>query len=224
MKLKSIGSINTKDMTIIGIHILTWIGILLVAGGTFLTLFGQSLNNRDDKADLTLSIEKKNQKIEELIIGKNDLVKGNKELNIKLDEYHASIIEKENKINKLEEKVKQAKYGVHKRYTYQGYKSPSGAYKDIMIAGDGPSIFEKLTELEKIKTTESLQEILLICNEQIKVKPDWFTLYLFKGMALEKLGFKEKAILEFEYVINNGPKDEEFQKPAKLYMEQLRKK
>ncbi|MCK9282384.1 MAG: hypothetical protein M0P71_17350 [Melioribacteraceae bacterium] len=211
-------------MTIIGIHILTRIGILLVAGGTFLTLFGQSLNNRNDKADLTLSIEKKNQKIEELIIGKNDLIEGNKELNIKLDDYQKSIIEKDHKINELEEKVKQAKYGVQKRYTYQGYKSPSGAYKDIMIADDGPSIFENLTKLEKINTNESLQEILSICNEQIKVKPDWFTLYLFKGMALEKLGFKEKAILEFEYVINHGPQDEEFQKPAKLYIEKLTKK
>jgi len=211
-------------MSIIGIHIWTWVGILMVAGGTLLTIYGQNSNSKKGKEDLTKTIEEQNLQISELVIGKNDLIKGNKELNTKLDKYQQLVSSKDYQIKELKEDVKQAKYGVNKKYTYQGYVTPSGTHGDIMIAGDGPSIFNKLTELEKINTPENLHEILKICNEQIKIKPDWFTLYLFKGMALDKLGHTDKAIKEFEYVINTGPKDEEFQKPAKLYLDKLKNK
>ena len=202
-----------------------------------LTIYGQSLNSKKDTEQLTQTITKKNKNIDELIQGKNELIKGsellvaqnikllvgNDELNMKLDDYQNQILEKDYQINELKEKVTQAKFGVNKRYSYEGVISPSGADGMIRMTDDAPSIFRQLSGLEKTNTSESFQQIINLCNVQIKQKPDWYTLYLFRGMALAKLGKKEEAIIDFNYVIDNGPNDYKYRGPAKYFLKELKK-
>lgn len=224
-------------MNIIGIHIWTWAGILLVACGTILTIYGQSRNSKYDNDELKNTICEKNNEIDELIEGKDALISGNErlisqnilllggneELNSKLDDYQRKIIQKDYQIKELEKQVQQAKFGVSQRYSYDGVITPSGADGVLKIAGDGPSIFRKLAELEKKDTQDGYQEIVEICNDQIKKKPDWFTLYLFRGKAFANLGENTKAIKDLTYVIENGPTSPQYQEPANQLLKEIGK-
>lgn len=74
-------------MTIIGIHIITWVGIILIAVGTICTIWGQQvLNNRSaveisTKADKIQKLSEKNISLNEEV---TSLAKENAKLNIEL--------------------------------------------------------------------------------------------------------------------------------------------
>jgi len=79
-------------------HWMTILGIVLITIGTLLTYLGQNANSKSDIDSLQTSIREKNTHIDEL-------VKGNEELLIKIDEYQKTVSDKNEVIEELEEAV-----------------------------------------------------------------------------------------------------------------------
>jgi len=81
---------NGKEMTILGIHILTLIGIVLIAAGTICTIWGQQvINDRSSSviSEKTTKIEKLANKNIELSEEATSLAKKNAEMNETLRKY-----------------------------------------------------------------------------------------------------------------------------------------
>ena len=79
-----------EKMTILGIHIITWLGIVLIAAGTFCTIWGQQvINDRGSSviSEKTTKIEKLANKNIELSEEVTSLAKKNAEMNETLRKY-----------------------------------------------------------------------------------------------------------------------------------------
>ena len=73
---------------------------------------------------------------------------------------------------------------------------------DFLIEfGSEIEVFKKIQELEEKK---QYGELVTICEKQIKETPEWLTPYLYLGVALANLGYKDRAIDIFEYVKENS--------------------
>ena len=84
---------------------MNWIiglGILFIAVGTILTYVGSDIKNRETTKTLETSINAKDNRIEELIAGKNTLIDQNKTLSNQIESYQKDLESKQKKIDKLE--------------------------------------------------------------------------------------------------------------------------
>ena len=82
-----------------------------------------------------------------------------------------------------------------------------------VVAGQQFSAFQDMVEFEKARKH---QELILICNEQIKTVPEWLTPYLYRGIANANLGQRADAIKDIKYVINSAPEDPEYSQAEEL--------
>lgn len=86
------------------------IGVILIAVGTILTYWGKDLKNKETNRQLQKSISSKNGQIDELVEGKNVVIKQNEELNKKIGDYQKELEEKQKEINELEKFAKKDIY------------------------------------------------------------------------------------------------------------------
>jgi len=200
-------------------HFITIVGILLITLGTILTYIGQNISNRQNTAKLTSTIEDKNNEIDELIEGKNKLLDQNDDLLIKIDQYQKDLNIKEAQIKKLEVSSKKASRGISSTYDFNGVKRETTRLGIMTVTNTGElTVFSKIIELEKQK---KYNELIAICEAQIKKTPEWLTPYFYAGIAHANLGDKEKAIELFKHVVNKAPEDQDYAQ-AEIFLKRLR--
>jgi tetratricopeptide (TPR) repeat protein len=158
------------------------------------------------------------EKIDELVTGKNDLLTKNSELLTQIGKYQSDLQAKEGQIRQLEEKAKMASRGVSSSYDFNGAKRETAGGRISVTAGQEVVVFQRMVELERNK---SYLELMTLCKQQIKKTPDWLTPYLYLGVAYVNLGDRSKAITNFEQVVRNAPGDPNYAQ-AKEFLKQLR--
>ena len=140
--------------------------------------------------------------IRELVNGKDTLIQQNQELAGKIEDYQKNLDEKDKKIQELQEKAKKAEKGITSTYDFNGAKRETTRPGHISLKfGSEFEVFKKIQELEEKK---HYGELVKICEKQIKETPEWLTPYLYLGIALDNLGYKDRAIDIFEYVKENS--------------------
>lgn len=140
--------------------------------------------------------------IKELIKGNEELIEGKNILIKKIDDYQTDLKEKDEKIKLLEEKVKKTERGIISSYKFNGTKNEMlGPGNFVATLGRETEVFKKMDELIKQK---NYPELIKICKEQITETPEWLTPYLYLGAAYAETGNKNKAIEMFEYVQKNA--------------------
>ena len=140
--------------------------------------------------------------IRELVNGKDTLIQQNQDLAGKIDDYQKNLDEKDKIIQELQEKVKKAEKGITLTYDFNGAKRETTRPGDFSLKfGSEFEVFKKIQELEEKK---HYGELVTICEKQIKETPEWLTPYLYLGIALANLGYKDRAIDIFEYVKENS--------------------
>ena len=173
-------------------------------------------------------VEGKNELVkgkDELVEGKNILISQNTTLNSKIEKYQTDLTAKENKIKHLEMQAKKAGRGIVIGYDYNGARrvtTPQGSTPTL--GGPMCDVFNTMVQLEK---DEKYTELIQLCKQQIQKTPDpeitreWLAPHMFLGSAYANSGQEEKAIKEFEYVVNNAGGDPEYDK-AVDYLKQLK--
>lgn len=136
------------------------------------------------------------------------LVKGNAELLKKIDLYQADLDQKEKRIEELQVAAKKASRGISSTYNYTGVKHDT---QPGVIKGEiGPEreVFQQMRQLHEEGRWE---ELITLCTGQIQRTPDWYTPYLFRGVARANIGETERALQDIQYVVDNTPGDPEYE-------------
>jgi tetratricopeptide (TPR) repeat protein len=180
----------------------SFVGGVIVAFSTIGVTVFQSRTDKD-----------KDKKIDELL-------KQNNDLSLKIDNYQNDLKTKEEKIKDLQVQAKKSSRGITSTFDFNGTKRDTTAGSVTAIAGDEFSVFQRILLLEK---ESKFVELKNLCEAQIKKTPNWFTPYLYLGVAYANLGNKEKAISNLEYVIENTPGDPNYAQ-AKTLLDQLKAK
>ena len=157
-------------------------------------------------------------KINELVDGKNKLIEINNKLSTDISIYQNDLNEKELIITELEQKVKLAKKGIGVYYTYSGKKKITKGPGFIDLVTDTPEnqAFKKMEQLDR---SHNINALIVLCNEQIKCNPDWLTPYYVLGQIQVRNGNYIEAIKNLEYVIKNDPYNKEYAKASELIKE-----
>jgi tetratricopeptide (TPR) repeat protein len=188
-------------------HILTILGIILIALGTVLTYWGQDINNKKSTSELQTTITSKNGEIDELVQGKNQLLSQNEELLGKVSEYQKDLKKKEEIIEQLEVEAKKAARGIVSMYDFNGAKRESVGGSTTLMVGEEHAVFQNMVKLKK---SGKLEQLSNLCEQQIKKTPEWLTPYFYLGLASADMGDKEKTITYLEHVISNAPGDPDY--------------
>lgn len=188
-------------------HILTILGIILIALGTVLTYLGQNINNKKSTAELQNTITSNKGEIDELVQGKNQLLSQNEELLGKVSEYQKDLKKKEEIIEQLEVESKKAARGIVSMYEFNGAKRESVGGSTTLVIGEEYVVFQNMVKLAKSGESKQLSNL---CEQQIKKTPEWLTPYFYLGLASADMGDKEKAITNLEHVISNAPGDPDY--------------
>lgn len=154
----------------------------------------------------------------ELVEGKNILISQNTALNSKIEKYQTDLAAKDNKIKRLEMQAKKAGRGIVNVYDYNGARRETTAQGSAAALGPECAVFGTMEQLEKDK---KYTELIQLCKQQIQKTPEWLTPHMFLGAAYANSGQVEKAIQEYEYVVNNAGGDPEYAK-AVDYLKQLK--
>ena len=194
-------------------HILTILGIILIALGTVLTYLGQDINSKKSTADLQVTISSKNSQIDELVQGKNQLLGQNEELLGKVSEYQKDLNKKEEIIEQLEVKAKKAARGIVSMYEFNGAKRESVGGNNTLTVGEEHAVFQNMIKLAK---SGELKQLVNLCEQQIIKTPEWLTPFFYLGMAYADMGDREKAIANLGYVISNSPGDPNYAQAGEI--------
>lgn len=171
----------------------TWKTIFTFVGfaGAFLvlvsTIGGWVVTSRLDKL--------KENKIDELVAGKNELLQ-------KIETYQGDLEAKDATIRKLEDKAAKAERGIAAAFDFNGARrvSPRPGHTRLET-GPEVRVFERMRELER---TQKFTELRELAERQIQATPEWLTPYLFLGVAHANLGNKEAAIRALRHVVANA--------------------
>jgi len=187
---------------------------VLYAGTAFVAVGTIMINILSSKVD-----KQKDAKIDELIKGKDQLIKQTTELNSEVTKYQQDLKDKEEQIDKLKVEAKKAARGITSIYDFNGVKRETTRPGHISVtAGAETAVFQNMVQLKKDR---NYPELVKVCLKQIADTPEWLTPYLFLGIAYTNLGQKEEAIQQFEYVVKNAPGDPSYQSAAE-FLKQLR--
>ena len=162
--------------------------------------------------------KKKEQKVDELISAKNQLVSQNKELSFKINTYQKDSEAKNVKINLLQQEMKKAKRGISRTYDFNGAKRDTRPGYAGVSVGPELMVFQTMLKFEQEK---KYADLVSLCSQQIIKTPEWLTPYFFLGIAHANLGNKEQAIKQFEHVVQEAPDDPSYIK-ADEFLKKLR--
>ena len=98
----------------------------------------------------------------------------------------------------------------------QYHNDKNWVYKKVFV-----SAFTKKGVEEKLEEKKHYGELVIICEKQIKETPEWLTPYLYLGIALANLGYKDRAVDIFEYVKENSFGDPKYSQVSE-FLEKLR--
>ncbi|WDG77317.1 hypothetical protein PUP68_21660 [Pseudomonas chlororaphis] len=140
------------------------------AGAVFVLVSTIGLGVVNDQLDKI-----KDGKIDELVIGKNALLKS-------VDDYKHQVEEKQKQIDDLKAKAANASRGVSKFRDFDGALRETSAGRVTLVVGGSfeESVFTDLQRLSKASKWEDLERL---CTDAISKSPDWMTLYYFRGLA-----------------------------------------
>jgi tetratricopeptide (TPR) repeat protein len=190
-----------------------WIGIVITAIGTIGSQYYSKKVDQYKEQKTSATINTLNEQNKELIDGKNELIKQNKDLSEKIGRYQQDLQEKEEKIKELDKKAKMAARGVTSIYIFNGAKKETFGGNINTVAGEEFGVFQEMVALEQSKEYPALVKL---CEQQITKTPSWLTPYLYLGIAQANTGLKDEAIKNIRYVVNNAPGDPEYAEAGKI--------
>ncbi len=156
--------------------------------------------------ELLGKIENLNDQNKELIAGKNEVVAQNTELLGKIGNLNEQNEE-------LVEKAKMSARGITSMYSYNGAKRQTHGGNVNVVVDEEFGIFQQMLELIKAK---DLPNLIKLCEKQIEKTPDWFTPYLFLGVAQADMGLKDEAIKNIRHAVDNTPGDPDYAEARKI--------
>lgn len=125
------------------------------------------------------------------------------------------------RIEYLEKSVHAAKQGNTKSISFEGLIRRGGASAN---GGFGTSVSEGLETKYYSKISDAIKKgnpyvLIRICDEGIKLSPDWMTPYFIKGQVLYQLGLKDDGLDYLKTVEDNTIGDPDFtQKLINFYI------
>ena len=184
------------------------------AGAAFVLISTVGLGIVNDHLDKV-----KDGKIDDLVTGKNALLKS-------VDEYKKQVEEKQRQIDDLKIKAANAARGVSKFRQFDGaLRETRTGYIGVVVGGSyEESVFPKLMELAKSSKWNDLDSS---CTEAIDKSSEWMTPYFFRGLARLNLSMFDLAKSDLETVLENvgdSPEYEQAKKWLAAANQQLSKK
>ena len=114
----------------------------------------------------------------------------------------------DDKIKELEKKARTSSLGIiEEHYTYNGNIRSGSAGRDQLTSTDNPRILEQRLKLSK---DYDFPEIIKLSTEVIENTPNWYTPYLFRGIAYGAKGKIEEGKNDIKYIIKNRGQDPEY--------------
>jgi hypothetical protein len=146
-------------------------------------------------------------KIDDLVTGKNELLK-------QVSVYKTDLTAKDAKIKELSEKTDKASRGITDTFDFNGSRRDNrpGVFN---LTTDTPEakIFQQLVQLER---NHDYAAIISICEKEVKETSEWLTPYLFLGVSYLNIGDKAKGVEYLTYV-----KDHAYGNPEYAHAEEL---
>lgn len=135
------------------------------------------------------------------------LVKGNNELLKKIDIYQEDLENKQKTIEELQIETKKSARGITTTYDYKGVKRDNRPGVIKAVVGEETNVFEKMLDLRE---KQQWPDLIELSTEQISKTPEWYTPYLFRGIARANIGELNEALKDVSFVVENTPGDPEY--------------
>jgi len=148
--------------------------------------------------------------IEELIEGKNQLLK-------KVESYQNDLTEKDRELRELQEKAKKAERGITEVYMFNGTVRKTNA-GDISVHTGLKDVFNEMNRLKEQKDYSDLRDM---CEVQAEKTPDWPTPYMFLGIALANIGDSEQAIEALQHFLEISPTESDDYSSYRIQVESI---
>jgi hypothetical protein len=214
-------------------HWMSILGLIFITIGGILSFFGSQISEKNSQKEITEKIQAKDSIIDNInsnniklisqnsdlinsntnvSASNNELINQNRDMLTKISQYQNDIENKNMRIKELEEKSKLSERGIESKIEFNGARRiRQGGYNSI---SQGPEslIFQNIIELQN---QQKFTELLKLCDENIQKTPEWFTLYIFKAIALLNIDIKNKnkALDLFDYVIDKTTGDFDYAFP-----------
>lgn len=110
------------------------------------------------------------------------------------------------KIEELENTVKESKRGITKNYYFNG----------VIRKTEGPAIISDRNleniykEMKSLDQSRNYEKLIELSKEQISKNPEWPTPYLFYGISLGNAGAYKESINQLEYFIKIAPTNQTY--------------
>jgi tetratricopeptide (TPR) repeat protein len=231
-------------------HWATILGFILIITGGIFQIYGGWKSDSVSENKLTGTINSKNNKIDQLSdsnagltksnmdlisqntemlsksqdiqIGNSELLSKNIDLLQRIENYQIQVEEKNKKIEALEKHVKTVGRGTMSSIQFGGsYLDKSGGGIRLISGTDEEKAYKSMLNAQENK---DWAELLVICENQIKISPTWITSYFYKSIALFNTGDKKTALNLLKYVEKETPGDAAYVLNLALLYEQLGEK
>ena len=125
------------------------------------------------------------------------------------------------RIKQLKQENKQLGHGVTLMYEFDGCKRSSDKPGQYVLNTNGQSIFR---DIQKLRNQGKWVELLYLCEEQMRERPQWLTPYLFAGVAQINLGNTSRALDLLEFVNKESAGKSDYSEAGSLLAELRNKK
>ncbi len=176
-------------------HWITITGIILIASGTILTCFGQSIRNRLEDKHRHESVSQKTSQIDEL-------TRGNKKLLIRIDEYQKSLSERDEIIQQLEAQVNEPDITLQGQHTGQ-------QTKDRLQVLPKSDTVDAITQAKKLCNQGEYDKAYKIADDLRQKNPDLGLAYFILGTIEMRREHYEKGEEQLKWAVQLGLPDED---------------
>lgn len=180
-------------------------GVLVVASGSAIYWLDKNINK--------IKEEIVQQKFSEKDAEIQQANKKAKEADKRAEEAAKKADEANQKAEELDKKAKMSARNVTSTYDFNGAKRQTSGGKINVVAGEEVMVFQQIIEFAK---ANDLPNLIKLCEKQIEKTPDWYTPFLYLGMAQADMGLKDEAIENLKYVVDNTPGDPEYAKASEV--------
>lgn len=184
--------------------LIAWFGVALVAGTQ---VWMETAESRRLGADVS-----------ELKDGTNRLLTQNEQLLEDVASYQSQLDAAALRTALLEADLERARRGFVSTLDFWGRRHETSPQRKGVYYRDEYKAFERM---RRCADAERWEELISLCETWMQRRPDWPTAYMFAGIAHDRLGHVETAIVLLEFVERHWAGDENY-KPALDLLAHLR--
>lgn len=164
----------------------------------------------------TTEAESLQEQIEDLVSGKNEILRQNEKLLHQNTRFQEELAEERLRVQELEVQARRSARGLTDTYDFKGMRRSTRPGEMSALAGDQYFAYQ---QMERMAQQDNWSSLLEICSREIEATPSWLTPYFFAGIAHASLGNRAEAVRLLRYVQREAAGDPEYSRAGEFLRE-----